>query len=212
VLLIGLTGNYGMGKSSVLPMFQRLGALTLDTDKMVKSLLREKPVLKKIKGLFGNDIFNKNGSLNKKKVSHVIFQNDRLRRSLEEILHPLVFEKIHLFLSKSKCQDKIIIIEVPLLFEGGYENFFDKIITVFSQEEKALNRLKKKGIKPLDAVQRLKSQLPIEEKIRRADFIIDNNMTIDQTRRQVKIIHKKLVEKEKDGDNNRPRNLQQKLS
>jgi len=208
VLLIGLTGNYGMGKSSVLPMFQRLGALTLDTDKMVKSLLREKPVLKKIKGLFGNDIFNKNGSLNKKKVSHVIFQNDRLRRSLEDILHPLVFEKIHLFLSKSKCQDKIIIIEVPLLFEGGYENSFDKIITIFSQEEKALNRLKKKGIKPLEAVQRLKYQLPIEEKIRRADFIIDNNMTIDQTRRQVKIIHKKLVEKEKDGDNNRPRNLQ----
>ncbi len=212
MLLVGLTGNYGMGKSSVLPMFQKLGALTLDTDEIVQLLLKEKEVLEKIRGLLGEDVLYENGSLNKKKVSNVIFKNDTLRHSLEDILHPLVFERIYLFITKKTCKDKIIVIEVPLLFERGYENNFDKTITVFSQEEKALQRLVKHGIKRRDALQRLKSQLPIEEKMNRSDFIIDNNGTIEETMQQAEKIYEQLAKEEKDGDNHRSRSLQQKLS
>ena len=192
MLLVGLTGNYGMGKSTVLPMFEKLGVITLDTDRIVKSLLIEKNVLEKIRGLLGDNVFYKNSSLNKKKVADLIFKNDVLRYSLEDILHPLVFERIKIFLDKING-DKIIIIEVPLLHERGYKDRFDKTITVYTNEEVALNRLEKDGTTREEALLRLKSQLPIAKKVKQSDFVIDNNGTIEKAMAQVEIIYKELL-------------------
>ena len=203
MLVVGLTGNYGMGKSTVLPLFQKLGALTLDTDVIVKSLLTEEDVLEKIRGLLGDEVFYRNGSLNKRKVARMVFKDDALRRSLEDILHPLVFERINIFIRKNAGKARIVVIEVPLLFERGYENRFNRTITVYSREEKALSRLEKQGIKRQETLQRLKSQLPIEDKIRRFDFIIDNNRSIKETNRQVKEIYQELLKEGKDGHHNR---------
>lgn len=202
MLVVGLTGNYGMGKSTVLPLFQELGALTLDTDVIVKSLLTEEDVLAKIRGLLGSEVFYRNGSLNKRKVARMVFKDDALRRSLEDILHPLVFERINLFVEKKAGKARIVVIEVPLLFERGYENRFKRTITVYSREEKALSRLEKQGIKRQETLQRLKSQLPIGDKIRRSDFIIDNNRSIKETSRQVKAIYQELLKEGKDGHHN----------
>lgn len=194
MLFIGLTGNYGMGKSSVLSMFERLGAIILDTDKIVELLLTEKDILEKIRGLLGDKVFDENGSLNKKKVANLVFKNNMLRHLLEDILHPLVFERIHFFLGKINKKNKVIMIAAPLLYERRYEERFDKTITVYTKEETALNRLEKDGIKREDALLRLKAQLPIEEKIKRSDFAIDNNGTIEETMSQVETIYKKLKE------------------
>lgn len=203
MLVVGLTGNYGMGKSTVLPLFQKLGALTLDTDVIVKSLLTEEEVLEKIRGLLGDEVFYRNGSLNKRKVARMVFKDDALRRSLEDILHPLVFERINIFIRKKAGKARIVVIEVPLLFERGYENRFNRTITVYSREEKALSRLEKQGIKRQETLQRLKSQLPINDKIRRSDFIIDNNRSIKETNRQVKEIYQELLKEGKDGHHHR---------
>ncbi len=211
MLLIGLTGNYGMGKSTVLSMFEKLGSTILDTDKIVESLLTEKDVLEKIRGLLGDKVFDKNGSLNKRKVADLIFKNNKLRYLLENILHPLVFERIEFFLVKINKKDEIILIAVPLLYEIGYEERFDRTITVYTQEETALNRLEKEGITREEALLRLKAQLPIEDKTRRSDFAIDNNGTIEETMSQVKKIYKKLREVAY-GDNQGSRSLKQKLS
>jgi dephospho-CoA kinase len=212
VLLVGLTGNYGMGKSVILSVFQKLGALTLDTDKIVESLLLEKDVLGKIRDILGDTVFHKDGSLNKKKVAEIIFRDETLRRSIEDILHPLVFREIDLFLENNIGASKVAIIEVPLLFEKGYDERFDRTITVYCHEETALDRLGKKGINREDALLRLRSQLPVFEKIRRSHFAIDNNGSITGTERQAEKIYSWLVKEEEDGDNNRSRNLQQKLS
>ncbi len=192
MLLVGLTGNYGMGKSAVLTMFKKFGATTVDTDRIVELLLTEKDVLEKIRGLLGDNVFYKNSSLNKKKVAALIFKNDGLRYSLEDILHPLVFERIKIFLDKIN-EDKIIIIEVPLLHERGYKDRFDKTITVYTNEEVALNRLEKDGTTREEALLRLKSQLPITKKVKQSDFVIDNNGTIEEAMAQVEIIYKKLL-------------------
>jgi dephospho-CoA kinase len=193
MLLVALTGNYGMGKSTVLSMFRDFGAVTVDADRIVESLLIEKKVLAKIKELLGNNVFDRGGSLNKKKVADIIFKSAPLKRSLEDIIHPLVFKRIKGFADRVNVKDKIVIVAAPLIYEKGYDNKFDRTIVVHSKKDVALNRLKRKGVSKKDALLRLKVQLPIKEKMKRADFLVDNNGTLEETMAQVKKIYKKLL-------------------
>lgn len=212
MLLVGLTGNYGMGKSTVLKMFQKLGAITYDADEIVASLLREATVLNKIRNLFGNRVFHADGTLNKKKVADIIFSDDTLRRSLEDILHPLTFEKIKHLLEQEGKKREIAVIETPLLFERNYEEKFHRIITVSVKRERALERLKKKGITQEAALQRIHLQLPMEEKTSRSDFIIHNDGTLEETELQVRNIYNTLLQEGHDGDHRRARSLTETIS
>jgi dephospho-CoA kinase len=212
MLLVALTGNYGMGKSTVLSLFRKLGVSTLDTDSIVESLFKKKNILGKIRQLLGEKVFNENGSLNKRKVADIIFKSASLRRSLEDILHPFVFDKIKSFIDKMDVRDKILIIAVPLVYERGYENRFDRIIVVHTREEIAISRLGKKGVPRRNALLRLKAQLPIGEKKKKADFLIDNNSVIEETMMQVKMIYKNLLTEAENGDNQRTRGIKRKLS
>jgi dephospho-CoA kinase len=204
MLVIGLTGNYGMGKSTVLPVFRKLGAAVADSDEIVDSLLRKEDVIRKIRDLLGDDVLFRNGGLNKKKVAKLIFRNAILKNSLEEILHPIVFERILCFLDSVKKTHRIAVVEIPLLYEKGYEDRFDRTITVFADENKALSRLEKKGLRRKEAELRLHAQMPIEEKVRKSDFTIDNNGSMKKTTAQVEEIYGQLLKEEKDGDHNRP--------
>jgi dephospho-CoA kinase len=192
MLVVGLTGNYGMGKSRILALFAKLGAYTFSSDTIVAALLAEKDVLEKIRRVIGHEVFYKNGSLNKKKVARLIFRDEMLRRSLEDILHPLVFKRIKDFL-KVVDKSSVVVVEVPLLFERGYRKKFDKTVTVFTEEETALKRLERAGVKRKDALLRLQSQLPINEKMERSDFIIDNSGSIRETTSRTEAIYKTLL-------------------
>ncbi|MCG2722705.1 MAG: dephospho-CoA kinase [Thermodesulfovibrionales bacterium] len=208
MLVIALTGNYGMGKSFVLALFQQLGAVVLDADEIVRSLLSGREAVGKIRALLGETVFSENGRVNRDRLAELVFRNDSLRRSLEDILHPQVFERIDSFLAAHGKKGMVVIVEVPLLFERGYENRFDRTITVFTDDETALRRLEAKGIEREKASLRLKTQLPIEEKKRRADFLIDNRGTPQETEAQVKPLYKKLREEANDGNHKRTRKSQ----
>ncbi|MEW6068310.1 MAG: dephospho-CoA kinase [Nitrospirota bacterium] len=203
MLLIGLTGNYGSGKSTVLAMFEKLGAITLNADRIVGSLLKDGDVLEEIRDILGDGVFNKDGSLNKKMVADLIFKSDILRRSLEDILHPLVFSRIKDFLDKIGEKERIAVIEAPVIYERGYKGRFDKTIVVHTKEDIALNRLEKDGIMREEALLRMKTQMPIEDKKEKADFLIDNNGDTEKTMTQVEIIYNKLLKEAGYGDSQR---------
>jgi dephospho-CoA kinase len=193
MFMAGLTGNFGMGKSCVLSLFGELGAVTLDTDRIVARLLEEKAVIREIGKLFGRDVISPDGVLDKKAVACKVFSDDACRREIETLLHPLVFREIDRFTEKIKDKNCIVIIEVPLLFEGEHHRRFRKVITVYTQEDTAVERLAKSGFSREEAIVRLKAQLPIETKKARADYTIDNSGTREETKRQVEEIYRLLI-------------------
>ncbi|HXX58808.1 MAG TPA: dephospho-CoA kinase, partial [Thermodesulfovibrionales bacterium] len=184
MLIVGLTGNYGMGKSTVLRMFRKLGAVTLETDEIVDTLLHDETVLVRIRKVFGETVIAQDGSLDRARIAAVVFRNRELREGLEGIIHPLVFEKIRDILEEMKERDgdeKVVIVEIPLLFEKGYAGQFQKTVTVFTSVEAALKRLEDAGVGREDSLLRLETQMPAHEKVRKSDFAIDNGGPLDET-------------------------------
>jgi dephospho-CoA kinase len=209
--VIGLTGNYGMGKSTVAKMFEELGAIVIDTDAIVRELLTEEPVVEMIRETFGNDVIieyeGKRKEVDKKKLADIIFNDPYLRISLENIIHPIVFERVDDKLSQIKNKkgtfiEQIVIVEAPLIFERGYQNRFDKIITVFTDEDTAIKRLSQIGVLESEVKKRLNNQFPIKMKIERSDFVIDNSKGLDFTKSQVVEIYRKILFENRNYGNN----------
>ena len=188
---IGLTGGFGMGKSTVLRLFSELGAETVDSDELVDNILKQPVILTKIASILGEGIIRRRGKglfLDKKLVADIIFKERDKRISVEKIIHPEVMREIKALKIKrlSKNPSLNIIFEIPLLFEAGYEKDFDLVIAVFCKRDIAIKRLLKKGFSKADVLQRMRAQMPITIKKALADFVIDNNSGIKQTETQVK--------------------------
>lgn len=198
MIKVGLTGNYGMGKSTVAKYFSKLGAYVIDTDALVSELLEKKEVVEEVRKLLGDDVVT-DGKLDKKKIAKIVFKNPFMRIYLENILHPLVFRRIEEIIEgiNTRGEPKIVVIEAPVIFERGYQNRFDIIVTVFCTEEQAIERLKKKGVKEEDAKERLNSQFPIEMKKKNSDYLIDNSGSLEDTYLQVEAVFQKLVAMER---------------
>lgn len=203
--IIGLTGNYGMGKSIVSRMFKDIGAETIDTDEIVRDLLGDKEIQDKIKNSFGDEVVQ-GDKLDKKLLSDMVFENPSLRISLEDILHPVVFKKVEEDITEIAAGEKgeplIVVVEAPVIFERGYQNRFDIIITVFTSEDTAIKRLQEKGVSEYEAKRRLKTQFPSEMKASKSDFSIDNNGSRDDTKKQVEAIYEALIARERQHGNN----------
>ncbi|MBI5101481.1 MAG: dephospho-CoA kinase [Nitrospirae bacterium] len=192
MIVAALTGNYGMGKSSVLSLFASFGAAVLDCDKVVEQLLEEQPVIDSIEQMIGG-VLEGSGRLDKKAIARRVFHDPVLRNRLEELIHPLVFEKIDAFIKDMKDLRQVAVVEVPLLFEAGRSGRFDKTITVYTTKDEALKRLIKSGIAPREAEARLAVQMPIEDKIRLSDYSIDNTGTKEETSKQVEAVYRALL-------------------
>lgn len=188
---IGLTGGFGTGKSTVLRLFAKLGAYTIDSDEIVHNILKNPATVKKIASLLGESVLKKRGkaiSLDKKRVADIIFNDPDKRISIEKFIHPKVMREIKSLMKKKLSENPslTIIFEIPLLFEAGYEKYFDKIIVVFCKRDVAIKRLLKKGFSKEDALKRMRAQMPVARKKASANFVIDNNDGIRKTEAQVK--------------------------
>lgn len=194
---IGITGNFGMGKTTVLKMFGNMGARTFNIDSFVHSILKRSATIKRIARVLGGSVLLKRSgktSLNKKRVADLIFDDPEKRRAVEKIIHPEVL--ILLKQAETRILKKepgaVIVFEVPLLFEAGYEEHFDKIAVVYSNRENAVKRLASKGFSRDEAVSRLRAQMPVSVKLKLADYSINNNYGLERTEKRVKRIFTKL--------------------
>jgi len=189
---IGLTGNFGMGKTTVLSLFKKSGAYTFNIDKFVHEILNRPEIIKKIARKLGNDILTSGArlSINKRLVAKLIFNDMEKRKALEEIIHPRVLKIIKATRSEilKKHHTALIVFEVPLLYEAGYKNFFDRIVVVYASRNRAISRLLAKGFSKDEILKRMRAQMPITKKKKLADFVINNNNNLRDTERQVKRI------------------------
>ena len=194
---IGLTGGLGTGKTTVLKLFKNSGAYTIDADKLVHQILKKPSTIKKLAAIIGKGILIERAAktfINKKRMADIIFNDVQKRKSVEKLIHPEVMKAAKDFKTKilAKKSDAIIVFEVPLLLEAGYEKIFDKIIVVYCSKEIAVNRVLRHGLSRKQALQRMRAQLPISRKKAAADFLINNNLSISNTKSQVKEIFKKI--------------------
>lgn len=186
---VGLTGLWGSGKTTVLKLFEELGARTLDLDDVVHGLLQQQRTKELIRQTFGSGVFN-GERINRKALAQKAFSSEQNRKRLESIIHPEVFKRMMDFL---KDKGDVLVVEVPLLYETSSEGFFDKTVLVRADEKVRTERLLRRGYSIEEIHQRLKHQLPEEEKAQRADYIIDNSGTIEDTKKQVSRIWEDLL-------------------
>ena len=202
MIIVGLTGSVGTGKSTVTNFFRELGAYIIDWDELAREVTR--PHLrawKEVLEYFGKDFLNKDLTINRQKLAEIVFSDKEKVAKLNQIVHPEVFKEDERITNeiKSLDPDALIIKDIPLLFELTRPIFLDKVVVVSASEQTQLRRLEEKGISLEDAQSRIKSQLPLEEKIRSADFIINNDGPLEETKKQVEEIYSLLRKGEQHG-------------
>lgn len=193
--LIGITGSFGMGKSFVGDLLKEASITVIDTDEIVKNILKtENNITKQIIKEFGKSIINKeNEYINRKSLADMIFTNEIKRKKLESILHPEVNKEISSLILRNKDR-KIFAVLIPLLFECNLENDYNEIWCVYCKSKVQYKRLIKKGFTKEEITARTNSQLPIEEKMKKSNFVIDNSESRDKTKNQVILRLKELVQ------------------
>ena len=195
MIIVGLTGNVGTGKSTVANIFKDLGAYVIDWDELAREAVRpNSKAWKEIVDYFGKDILNSGLTINRQKLADIVFSNREKLEKLNQIVHPEVIEEDERITNEIKIldPDALIIKDIPLLFELTRPVFVDKVVVVFTSEQTQLRRLEEKGMSREGAQNRMKSQLPLEEKIKSADFVINNDGSLEETERQVKEIYSLL--------------------
>jgi dephospho-CoA kinase len=200
MMIVGLTGNIAAGKSTVANFFEELGAYVIDWDELAREVVRpHSKAWKEISEHFGKRVLNADLTIDRQKLADIVFSNKRELAKLNQIVHPPVFQMDERATNeiKNRDPDALIIKEIPLLFEVTRSIFVDKVIVVSANEATQLRRLEEKGANRRDAQKRIKSQLPLEEKIKSADFVIDNDGLLEETKRQVEDIYSLLRKEER---------------
>jgi dephospho-CoA kinase len=182
---IGLTGGIASGKSTVSAMLVRRGAILVDADQIAREVVAPgSPTLAKVVQHFGQAVLFPDGSLNRKELGEIVFADTEARKQLEALLHPsiraLMTERMEF--SQKRYPDKLVVVDVPLLFESGLEAMFMEVMVVYVPRELQLNRLVcRDGLTLEQAEKRLAAQMSIELKKDRADIVIDNRGTLEDT-------------------------------
>lgn len=198
MLTIGLTGGIATGKSTVSALLRQAGFPIVDADIVAREVVEPgTPTLEKIKLAFGPGIID-NGVLDRRKLGQIVFEDGAQLKKLNDIMQPAISSAMADKINFWRLQNvPILVLDVPLLFERDYDKnkLVDKIIVVTASEEIQLFRLENRDqLNNMEARNRVKAQLPMSQKIARADYVIDNNGRIEELQEQVTVLIKKIKE------------------
>jgi len=197
MLIVALTGGIASGKSVVAEVLEELGCYIHHADKIAHDLMEpEKPAWKKIVAHFGKKILNEDKTINRSRLGKIIFSDEKERRFLNELIHPLVLEKKKEVSSRLEKEGhyNIFISEAALTIEAGFADFFDKIIMTYCKKEVQKKRLMERdGISRKQTMKIIKSQMQPQEKMKYADYIIDTSSSLQSTVEQTERVYRNLM-------------------
>jgi dephospho-CoA kinase len=207
-LLLGLTGGIATGKTTVSRMLEELGAVTIDFDVLARQVVEPgKPAYEQIVAFFGKQVLQEDGTIDRKKLSDIVFRDVEKRKKLEGFTHPQIGLEFFNQVNGITAADPnaIIQVAVPLLIEVNLQHLFHKILLVYTPRETQIERLVARDrISEKEAARILDAQLPIDEKVGFADFVINNGKGLEETRKQVEDLWKKLKKIQKERKAKKP--------
>ena len=191
ILIIGITGSIACGKSLVSNYLQEKGYTIIDADKIGHMALENDEVKKQLVNKFGKSIL-KDNEINRVTLGKLVFENNENLKELNNIIHPQIRKNISEQLQVHK-NEKLVFVDVPLLFEAKFDDLVEKIIVISLDEKIQLERLmNRNSLSKEEALQRIKSQIPVREKEKLGDYVVDNSFTQENTYNQVDRILEKL--------------------
>ena len=196
-LIVGITGGTGAGKSIVSQIFNNLGAYIIDADAVGREILENDPkVIGQVIETFGKSILNPNEKISRKVLGNIVFNDSAKLTLLNSIIHPPMIlaikrEVVHVLRSR---RYSIVAVDAALIFETGVESYFDFIIAVVAENDKRIDRLQQRGLSRKNALTRIHSQIPQEEKSLKTHIMLENNGTIQELEEKATGLYKKILE------------------
>lgn len=198
-MTVGLTGGIASGKSLVAGELERLGARIVDADRISREVVRPgTPANAGIVEAFGPEVLLEDGGIDRKKLGSIVFSDPRKLEVLNSITHPRIRERIRELVSEAErsTPSALIVIDAALLIERGLYSEMSKVIVVYVDEKTQAERLARRDhITPEEAQKRIRSQMPLKEKLKYADYVIDNNGEPESTLERVREVYRELAEK-----------------
>lgn len=186
-IVAGLTGGIASGKSTVSLMLEKKRIPVICADAIAHQVVQQgQPAYKELVRAFGRSILQKNGSLDRKKLAQLVFRNESFKKKLEKIIHPRVRRAMKGAVKAHKKQGTaLVVLDVPLLFESGWDEFCDVTLCVWAWQWQQIERLKSRGMTRLESLARIRNQWPLRQKRDLADVVFDNRGTPAQLKKQV---------------------------
>jgi dephospho-CoA kinase len=199
MIVAGLTGGIASGKSTVADILRKAGAVIIDADLIARQIVAPgQPAWREIRSLFGTAICRSDGQIDRDALGKIVFDDPPLRQRLEAITHPRVGAQmaVQLQCAARNRPEGVVIMDIPLLFESGKTEGLAEIIVVYVPQPIQRQRLmQRNGFDTAQAEARIRSQMPLDEKARKATMVIDNSGTLAQTETQTLAIYRKLAQR-----------------
>ncbi len=199
MITVGLTGGIATGKSTVARILREAGAHVIDADRIAREAVgRGRPAWRDIVEHFGKGVLRPDGEIDRARLGNIIFNDPDQQAALNRIVHPRVFADIEARRARiaETAPHAVVVLDIPLLFEAGSRRNLAEVIVVYAPEPVQLARLMQRdGLSRRDALARIRSQMPIEEKRQRATRVIDNSGDLAATRRQALAVYRDLCQR-----------------
>ncbi len=206
-LLVAITGGIGSGQTTVAKMFEKWGAKVINADLKAKEIMqKDREIRRALQRTFGNSVFFRNGRLNTKRLAELAFKDELHTQKLNQIVHPRMVSYIVDEMEEARFSKRypLVVIDAALVYEINIEQLFDAIVVVYAPLDERYRRVRQRdGMSKQEFFSRVDRQIPLEEKRKWADFVIDNSGSYEETEKEARRIFEKLLrlqtKKEKQG-------------